>query len=72
KSIQTRIEKAENEISRLEAEIETLNNLMLEPNIEQQKLETAYKMQAKLNEELSQQMELWEQASLELEEFENN
>ncbi len=69
RAIQNRIDKAEKEIERLENEIEGLNNLMSNPEIEQAKLETAYKMSAKLNEELEQQMALWEEASLELEEF---
>ena len=43
---------------------------MSNPAIEQQKLETAYKMSGKLNEELEQQMSVWEEASMEMEEFE--
>ena len=70
RAIQNRIDKAEAEIERLESEIAGLNDLMSNPAIEQQKLETAYKMSAKLNEELEQQMSLWEEASMEMEEFE--
>ena len=70
RAIQNRIDKAEAEIERLESEIAGLNELMSNPAIEQQKLETAYKMSGKLNEELEQQMSVWEEASMEMEEFE--
>ena len=70
RAIQNRIDKAEAEIERLESEIAGLNELMSNPAIEQQKLETAYKMSGKLNEELEQQMSVWEEASMEMEVFE--
>lgn len=71
RAIQNKIEKAEQEIERLENEIAGLNELMMQADIEPAKLESAYKMTAKLNADLEEQMQIWEEASLDLENFNN-
>lgn len=72
RSIQNKIEKAEKEIERLEKEIETLNKLLSNPaELDAAKTAVIFNMYTKLNTELEVQMQKWETAGSELEEFEN-
>jgi ATP-binding cassette subfamily F protein 3 len=73
RSIQNKIDKAEKEIERLEKEIATLNNLLSNPgDMDADKTNVVFNMYTKLNQELEEQMLLWETASAELEDFESS
>ncbi len=73
RSIQNKIDKSEKEIEKLEKEIQTLNNLLSKPaELDASKTEVIFNMFTKLNKELEDQMRIWEEASSELEEFENS
>ena len=73
RGFQNKIEKLEKEIEKLEKEIATLNNILSKPeDLEPSKLDGIYNMFTKLNKDLEIQVHYWEEACLELEDFENS
>ncbi|MDL2262417.1 ATP-binding cassette domain-containing protein [Bacteroidales bacterium OttesenSCG-928-I21] len=70
RSIQTKIDKCEQEVENLEKEIATINNLLsTSENIDVTKIEGLYKMLSKLNDELDQKIQNWDNACKEMETF---
>jgi ATP-binding cassette subfamily F protein 3 len=73
RNIQNKIEKLEKEIEKLEKEIATLNNILSSPeNLGSDKMGSIFAMFNKLNDELSEQVQNWEKACIEMDDFQNS
>ncbi len=72
RSLEKKVHTHELEIDKLEKEIAGLNQILVQPDKhDEKKLETTFKMFAKLNEKLELELSEWENASLNLDKFNN-